>query len=149
MQTKINIVVLVDVVGALSEMTLNNGNLSMMDDGLNQSTSQGTTDLCTNCFPGQTIQWTCTAVDLQTPVEIRSITFLGSNGGTQDPSAPTVPGADDAGESEKLGLNVWAGVVPPWMTPGKPYNYRLELQMYEGENSLKSIDSCSLRVPAV
>ena len=149
MESKIDVVVLVDVVGALSDMTLHNGNLSMMDDGRFHSTGQGTPNLCTMCQPGQIIQWSVTAVDLQTPVEIRSITFLESEPGSEPGGgAPGHDGPDES-ESEKLGLNVWSGIAPPWMVPDKPYTYRLELQMYEGANSIMHVDSCSLKRPAL
>ncbi|OON80071.1 hypothetical protein [Streptomyces tsukubensis] len=174
MKDKVNIVVVVDVIGALSDDTLLNGNLCLIDDGSDQSTGQGTPELCTAVEPGQTVQWSALAVDLQTPVEIKSITFLGdetnkpagresgdTNGGR--PQRGGHPRSHDrqAGEqrengharsgqhersheSESLELDVWAGVVPPVMRPGVPYRYRLEVQMYEGSHSTLHIDSPAL-----
>lgn len=149
MNEHVNVVIAVDVIGALSDRTLLNGNLIMMDNGPYQSSGQGTPDLCTVCRPGQIIQWVIYAVDLQTPVEIKSIAFLDAGSGL-----PALDGDDrgslnqvDGGssESEHLELEVWSGVVPPWVVPGVKYRYRLELRMYEGENSVMSIDSCSLQ----
>jgi hypothetical protein len=89
MKPKVNIVALVDVVGALSDMTLHNGNLSLVDDGSFDSPGQGTPDLCTVVAPGQVVQWTALAVDVQTPVEIQNITFFGPG----DPGPAGAPGA--------------------------------------------------------
>ncbi|MEX3105457.1 MULTISPECIES: hypothetical protein [unclassified Streptomyces] len=139
MKPQVNVVALVDCIGALSDRTLLNGNLSLVDDGPFHSTGQGTPDLCTVVRPGQVVRWQALAVDLQTPVEIRSITFLGA------------PGVDDAyrpshwdEEGEKLDLDIWAGIVPPFMGVGVAHRYRLELQMYEGRNSVMYVDSPAL-----
>src|SRR4051794_26519061 len=77
MNPKVNIVVVVDVIGALSDGPLRHGNLCMIDDGSLSSTGQGTPELVTVVKPGQVVTWSALAVDLQTPVEIKSITFLG------------------------------------------------------------------------
>ncbi|CAM5352865.1 hypothetical protein GCM10010329_40460 [Streptomyces spiroverticillatus] len=79
---KVNIVAVVDVIGALSDGTLGNGNLCLIDDGPYDSRGQGTPQLETVVAPGQTVQWTALAVDLQTPVEIKSITFVGQDDDT-------------------------------------------------------------------
>ncbi|MGW7414076.1 hypothetical protein [Streptomyces sp. NPDC054863] len=78
---KVNIVAVVDVIGALSDGTLGNGNLCLIDDSEHDSRGQGTTQLQTVVSPGQTVQWTALAVDLQTPVEIKSVTFIGQDNG--------------------------------------------------------------------
>jgi hypothetical protein len=172
MKPKVNIVAVVDVVGALSDMTLHNGNLSMMDDGAFDSPGQGTPDLRTVVAAGQVVQWTAVAVDVQTPVEIQNITFFGP--GDPEPAgapgaepvgatpagtpsadagpagiAPAGPGPADAGAgpgqaTENLDLKVWAGVVPAYLIPGVPYRYRLELRMHEGPNSVLCLDSPAL-----
>jgi hypothetical protein len=139
MKPQVNIAVVVDVIGALSSKTLLNGNLCLMDDGTFQSTGQGTPQLCTVVAPGQVVQWSALAVDLQTPVEIKSITFLGADG--RDDGGT---GGDESVDGDRLDLNVWAGVVPPSMAPGVPHRYRLEVQMYEGEHSTVHIDSPAL-----
>lgn len=147
MKPKVNIVVLVDVVGALSDRTLHNGNLSLLDDGAFDSTGQGTPDLCTVVAPGQVVHWTAVAVDVQTPVDIRNITFLGPGGPGGGPAGPGGPGADAdpaAQGRENLDLKVWSGIVPACLTSGARYRYRLELQMHEGPNSVLNIDSPAL-----
>lgn len=163
MKTQVNIIAVVDVIGALSVKTLLDGNLCMVDDGAFDSAHQGTADLVTVVKPGQVVSWTALALDLQTPVEIKNISFApanGHNGATASGPAMSPPGAHrttnggaqgqahgqghEESEGDKLDLDVWTGVVPHWMTPGVPYQYRLELQMYEGSNSVMSIDSTAL-----
>ncbi|MEV0253629.1 hypothetical protein AB0H82_05045 [Streptomyces sp. NPDC050732] len=212
MKSQVNIIAVVDVIGALSIKSLYDGNLCMVDDSPFDSTHQGTPNLVTVVKPGQVVSWTALAVDLQTPVEIKSISFTPAEGqqghegqqgqqsrlqqpgqqgpGTHSgpatvsapPSAPGMgtavpgPGPTDAtgagagaqahqpnqpnqpnqsyqshqphssqeSDGDKLDLDVWTGVVPHWMTPGVPYQYRLELQMYEGDNSVMTIDSPAL-----
>jgi hypothetical protein len=141
MKPKVSIVALVDVVGALSDATLHNGNLSLVDDGSFDSPGQGTPDLCTLVAAGQVIQWTALAVDVQTPVEIQGITFLGAG----DPGPGYPPGLAAPGQgSENLDLKVWAGIVPACLTPGVTYRYRLELRMHDGAHSVLSVDSPAL-----
>lgn len=140
MKPNVNIVVLVDVVGALSDGTLHNGNLSLIDDGQFDSAGQGTTDLCTVVAPGQVVQWSAVAVDVQTPVEIRSISFLGA------PGPPPAGGGGQAGETETKtpDVLVWSGIVPAHLVPGARYGYRLELQMHEGRNSVLGLETAAL-----
>ncbi|WAL98622.1 hypothetical protein [Streptomyces sp. Je 1-369] len=154
MKTQVNIIAVVDVIGALSVKTLLDGNLCMVDDSAFDSTHQGTADLVTVVKPGQVVSWTALALDLQTPVEIKNISFApsnGHNGATASGPATSRPGTtngeargQDESDGDKLDLDVWTGVVPHWMTPGVPYQYRLELQMYEGSNSVMSIESPAL-----
>jgi hypothetical protein len=140
MESKITIFSVVDVIEALSGGTLENGNLCMMDNSpLHSSLNQGTPNLCTLCHPGQTIYWHMLALDLQTPVAIRNISFLDSSEFGDKPTDPM------EAESDKLHLNVWEGVVPHWMVPGVEYKYRLELQMYEGKNCIMYVDTPSLK----
>uniref|UniRef100_A0AAU2VC16 Uncharacterized protein n=1 Tax=Streptomyces sp. NBC_00003 TaxID=2903608 RepID=A0AAU2VC16_9ACTN len=163
MNPKVNIVVVVDVIGALSDGTLRNGNLCMIDDGSLQSTGQGTPELVTVVKPGQVVTWSALAVDLQTPVEIKSITFLGPDGdggheAEQTPPATQAPPAAQAPlhqapvqhgqnghatERHNPELDVWSGVVP-YLAPGVAHQYRLEVQMYEGEFSTLHIESPAL-----
>ncbi|WP_404187867.1 hypothetical protein [Streptomyces tauricus] len=136
---QINIIAVVDVIGALSGGTLHNGNLCLVDNAGEESTGQGTAHLRTTVRPGQVVQWSALAVDLQTPVEIRSITFLGEDGSV----TPATRTAAD-GNGDKLDLAHWAGVVPPSLPSGTPFKYRLELQMYEGRYSVLHVDSPAL-----
>ncbi|MGW6062149.1 hypothetical protein [Streptomyces sp. NPDC055189] len=177
MKPQVNIIAVVDVIGALSGSTLLGGNLCMMDDGEHNSAHQGTPDLVTVVQPGQVVSWSALAVDLQTPVEIKNISFVPADdshasgrgaGHTQGqaPGQSQTPGqvqnqphgqaqhqsnghARGAGggshsEGDKLDLDVWTGVVPNWLQPGVAYQYRLELQMYEGENSVMHVDTPAL-----
>ncbi|MFD4477958.1 hypothetical protein ACFWPU_17830 [Streptomyces sp. NPDC058471] len=164
MKPQVNIIAVVDVIGALSGSTLLNGNLCMMDDGGENSAHQGTPDLCTVVRPGQVVSWSALAVDLQTPVEIKNISFMPENGshssgraqGQRQDQQPqgqqyNQPHGQAQGvqnghhsEDDKLDLDVWTGIVPNWLTPGVAYRYRLELQMYEGENSVMHIDTPAL-----
>ncbi|MFI6644950.1 hypothetical protein [Streptomyces sp. NPDC050504] len=136
-QHQINIACVVDVIGALSINSLEAGNLCLIDDGPFQSTGQGTPGLCTVVRPGQVINWYPLAVDLQTPVEIKKISFLG-------PGDHAAPVDGHTTESEKLDLDVWTGIVPDYLQPGVPYKYRIEFQMYEGGNSVLYVDSPAL-----
>ncbi len=139
MKPRVNIIAVVDVIGALSAGTLLDGNLSLVDDGEHESTGQGTPGLVTVCLPGQTVQWTVLALDLQTPVEIRKITFLGADGALP-------PAQDEATSADAdLGLAVWSGVVPTGLAPGVEYRYRLDLQMYDGVASRMHVDTCALK----
>ncbi|MEV0614376.1 hypothetical protein AB0I81_13705 [Nonomuraea sp. NPDC050404] len=179
---QVSIIALVDVIGALSSRSLLDGNLVMIDDGSFASRAQGTPELCTIVQPGQVVQWTALAVDLQTPVEIKNIEFLrlqpagqpaypapapmGHPSAALPPTGPpspaaapyaTGPGAYPPGpsgpagvlaapttESEKLDLEIWAGVVPYYMAPGVAYRYRMEFQMYEGPYSVLYVETPSL-----
>ncbi|MFJ4715579.1 hypothetical protein [Streptomyces sp. NPDC088785] len=147
MKPQVNVIAVVDVIGALSESSLLGGNICLVDNGDFQSQGQGTPDLCTVVWPGQVVQWSVLAVDLQTPVEIKNVTFLGADGGSDGGSSDgSADGSADGGsaDGDKLDLDVWTGVVPAHLAPGVPYRYRLEVQMYEGVNSVLHIDSPAL-----
>lgn len=96
MKPKVSIVVMVDAVGALSDRTLHDGNLSLVDDGGIGSRHQGTPDLVTAVLPGQVVHWTPIHIDVQTPVEILNIEFLGAGeaapSGHAERPAPAQPG---------------------------------------------------------
>lgn len=138
--SRINILALVDVVGALSTGTPMDGNVCLIDDSDLQSSGQGTVDLCTRCRPGDLVKWSALAADVQTPVAIRSITFLGEDG-------TELPPLQEAGSGAELDLKVWEGIVPSYLVPGTSYRYRLELQMYEGDASLMRLETPSLMCP--
>ncbi|MFC7387361.1 hypothetical protein [Sphaerisporangium rhizosphaerae] len=155
MKEKVSIVVMVDAVGALSDRTLHNGNISLVDDSSAGSRHQGTPDLVTAVVPGQVVQWTSIHVDVQTPVEIQAIEFLPGAAVplSEDPGVPpypveppAVPAIDATGSDgqENHDLLVWEGIVPYTMAPGVPYRYRLSLKLHEGPNSVLHIDSPAL-----
>jgi len=138
MQTQININIAVDVVKALSEKTLED-NMYMMDNSAFGSVHQGTEKLRTECQPGQTIHWIVYAIDLQTPVTIKNITFISSDG---EPQAENTE-SNNYSYTDNPDLKTWTGILP-YMVCGKEYRYRLELQMGEGKNSIMSIETPSL-----
>ncbi|MFJ2769263.1 hypothetical protein [Streptomyces sp. NPDC087300] len=224
-KSQVNIIAVVDVIGALSTKSLQDGNLCMVDDGSFNSSHQGTPNLVTVVRPGQTVSWTALALDLQTPVEIKNISFVPANGqngqngqqgqaqgqqaqqgqqgqqglqgqqgqpgagqgqgaygqggygqgaygqGAYGQSGQSAYGQGSYGQgsygqgsygqsqgqgrsshdqesgdpaSAKLDLDVWTGVVPSWMARGVPYTYRLELQMYDGVDSVMHVESPAL-----
>ena len=112
MQEKININIAVDVVAALSEQTLHN-HIFMMDNSIFNSSCQGTSNLTTSCQAGQIIQWVIYAIDLQTPVAIKNITFIGAKNDTYN--------KDESkflyNEQDNLDSNTWTGIVPWYMVP--------------------------------
>lgn len=139
MQEKVNINIAVDVVAALSEQTLHN-HIFMMDNSISNSSCQGTENLTTSCTAGQIIQWVIYAIDLQTPVAIKNISFI-----TTENDAYSKEESNFAyNEQANLDSKTWTGIVPWYMTPYIPYRYRLEIQMGEGKNSIMSIDTSSL-----
>ena len=143
MQNKININIAVDVAKALSEKTLLN-NVYMMDNSGYGNKNQGTDQLCTCCLPGQTIRWVVCAIDLQTPVAIKDITFISSD--SQLKSAQVEENGDsNTGilQEDNPDLKIWTGIVP-YMVQGHTYRYRLTLQMGNGNNSVMSLDSLAL-----
>lgn len=141
---KINIVMAVDVIAALSNRSLDD-NLHMMDDGPLPGKHQGTSHLVTYCWPGWEINWTIRQVDLQTPVAIRSIRFK-----ALDPcSLPRTEGETREGwtASGDLEAKVWSGIVPVHLIPGVHYRYEVLVEMARGTNSIQSVETPSLVVP--
>lgn len=142
MQTKVNINIAVDVVAALTQQTLHK-NIFFMDNSISNSLYEGTEYLTTKCQAGQMIKWNIYAIDLQTPIVIKNISFI------NDKSCDVNKENSNAEYSEKNNpdAKTWTGIVPWYMTPNVPYKYRLEVQMGEGPKSILSIDSaCLMRV---
>ena len=135
MPSKINIVIAVDAIGALSDQRLEN-NLFMMNDGPYEREGAGGSALVTSCAPGQLIKWTIYPIDLQSPASIKSIRFLDS---CQLPDGATGP------QPENVDAKVWAGYVPTNLIPGKEYRYRLEILMNPGILGVLSVDTPSLK----
>lgn len=140
MKPKVNIIALVDVIGALSDSGLDQGHLCLVDDSDQESTGQGTAQLCTLVQPGQVVEWTALAVDVQTPLVIKSIDFLAPDGSAvpASPADPFAGGADAEGTPENPDALVWSGIVPTTIARGVPYRYRLELQMGQAPESVLS-----------
>lgn len=156
MQSKINIRIAVDSAEALAKKSLAN-HLYVMDNSIFNSRGQGTAQLATSCLPGQVIHWIATAIDLQTPVSIRNISFLGACTSEAEVAANIDPAGEATGREAKgnagnsstttlseLDLYTWTGIVPCYMVPGIHYHYRLELQIGNGRYSVMYIDTLSL-----
>jgi hypothetical protein len=143
MQNKININIAVDVVKALSDKSLHN-NIYMMDNSCQGNQNPGTEALCTFCLPGQTIHWVVYAIDLQTPVVIKSISFIN----VCEQTEIQIPNNKDNSlfPEDNLDLKTWTGILP-CMKPLHKYYYRLELQMGNGINSVMSVDTSALLYP--
>jgi hypothetical protein len=133
----INIVTIVDVIGALSSGALR-GNLFMADNGWG-SAGKGTAALATACYPGQQINWVVHALDVQTAVRIDAISFLKVD---NTPAAEGLAVAPDIGDARPL---YWAGFVPCYLPAGL-YGYGLKLQMGRGNLSMMSVDTPALHV---
>jgi hypothetical protein len=130
MQSQININIAVNVTKALSEQTLAD-NIYMMDDSLLGSACQGTAELVTACQPGQTVRWMVYAIDLQTFVAIKNISFCHAV-------------LSDLPETAAAEANEWIGVLP-LMEQGRKYTYRIALQMGKGIQGCLAIDTPSLK----
>lgn len=143
MQNKININIAVDVVKALSDKSLHN-NVYLMDNSCLGNQNPGTETLCTYCQPGQTILWVVYAIDLQTPVAIKNISFIpiDETTGTENSGKNTYY----LGSEDNLDLKTWTGILP-CMQPGYKYYYRLELQMGNGLHSVMCINTPALLYP--
>jgi hypothetical protein len=134
----INIVTIVDVIGALSKGALRD-NLYMADNGWD-SAGKGTAELATACHPGQRINWVVHAIDVQTPVLIAAITFLSTDNISPVPELVIAPGFGAAPQ-----WFYWAGSLPCHLPPGL-YGYRLQLQLARGSRSTMSVDTPALNV---
>lgn len=148
MQDKININIVVDTVQALARQDLY-PNTFVADNSPLNSQGQGTASLATACQPGQLIHWVATPIDLQTPVCIKSITFLPAEGAaptdvTGEEVVDEVYNATATTSMKELDLYNWTGILPLNMQQGVAYRYRLELQIGNGTYSVLHIDTLSL-----
>ena len=148
MQDKININIVVDTVQALARQDLY-PNTFVADNSQLNSQGQGTASLATACQPGQLIHWVATPIDLQTPVCIKSITFLPAEGAVLNDVASTdmaeeAYAVNTTTSMNELDLYTWTGILPLNMQQGVAYRYRLELQIGNGIYSVLHIDTLSL-----
>jgi len=123
MTNQVNVIIMVDSIGALVSQSLE-GNCFMVDDGPYYSKNKGSLNLATRCVPNQTIHWTVKAVDVQTPVSIKEISFE-SNYLLDYPKV----------ETQNLDTLVWNGIVPFVGTSPVTYNYKIVLQIGKGKKS--------------
>jgi hypothetical protein len=134
----IDIVIIVDVIGALSKRTLQN-DLYMVDDSWN-SRGKGAANLSTTCYPGQLLRWVAYAIDVQTPVTISGIAFLNTENTSSARELLAMPGSGAVAQAA-----FWTGIVPSDLPPGL-HGYSLKLQMGSGRNSVMSVDTPTLNV---
>lgn len=135
MYPEINIITFVDVLGALSKRTLD-GFIYMVDSSWT-SEGQGTARLKTACYPGQRITWKAYAIDVQTPIEIKKISFYHADDeatslskyemGIWEKAQPTM------GEAPRW--YYWTAVVPSLLDSGE-YAYKFKVQMGKGSKSV-------------
>ncbi len=133
MSNQINIMIMVDSIKALLDQSLE-GNCVMVDDSPFPSKNQGGSKLVTSCVPYQKIHWTVKAVDVQTPVSIKEISFS---------SNPSEPRNND---NENLDSLVWTGIVPRVGDHAVQYHYNLVLQIGKGEKSVLEIQTPALKI---
>lgn len=123
---QINVMILVDVIAALSAGSLTN-NIFMTDNRRGKNTSGlGTGALTTDCTHTQVLNWHVMAIDVQTDVQINKITFY-HNG------APISAANTPCARLQKYGApsgHYWAGVVNyAHLAPGGIYQYLIEFDM--------------------
>lgn len=138
----INIVTMVDVIGALSNGTLRQ-NIFMADNGP-CSHDNGTDALITACNPGQCVTWMIHPIDVQSPVLITAITFL-NIAKEEDTKALSRAFDHPPGLGGDPHWFCWSGIVPCYLKPGL-YRYSLKLQMGKGIASTMSTDMPALQV---
>lgn len=130
---QINIMALVDVIGALSAGTLT-GNIFITDNGSLGACGKGTGTLLSVVTLGQVINWHVVPVDVQTDVAIEKIDFY--RNGTR--TAKNTPCA----QLRKYGApsgDYWAGIVNPAAKSGL-YQYRIALNM---ERKIVAMEACA------
>jgi hypothetical protein len=124
--------IMVDSIKALVDRSLE-GNCFLTDDSYLRSSHKGTLHLNTLCTPGQKVHWCVKAVDVQTPISIKQISF-----GSHHLYQP-----DDA---ENLDALVWDATVPyPEFMP-KTFPYKIVLKIGEGKDSELETSLASLTI---
>jgi hypothetical protein len=140
---QLNVVHVVDVDKALHAGKLEDSLYSV--DNNPGSANRGTSELVTQCIPGQVINWILYPMNDYTAVRIHRIEFFAGpilkklqvfgnfyRSGSPWPGTPT--------------YDYWAGIVGPKTAPGQ-YFYKLDLQLYRGlETRILRLDTCSLDV---
>lgn len=133
MPEQINIMIMVDSIKALVDQSLD-GNCFMVDDSPLFSKQKGTLHLETQCTPGQLIHWTVKAVDVQTPVSIKQVSF--------EPFQRFF----NTNNAENINALVWNGIVPYLGNEQRTYNYQVVLQIGKGKKSQLKIVTPSLTI---
>jgi len=118
----VEVLIAVDVAGALSSQSLNN-NLYMMDtSGYLGATGEGTNELQTRVTNGEIITWSIRPIDPATNVTVQSW------GGTAVASGNITPAFDQTTNS----WNAQFTPTPPYAA-GQSYQYNATLQFNGGE----------------
>ncbi|WP_298510375.1 hypothetical protein [uncultured Kordia sp.] len=133
MREQINIMIMVDSIKALVDQSLE-GNCFMVDDSCFFSKQKGTLYLDTQCIPDQKIHWTVKAVDVQTPVSIKQISF--------EPYQVYF----NTTHVDNLDALVWNGIVPYVGSKQMTYKYKIVLQIGKGKKSRLATFTPSLTI---
>jgi hypothetical protein len=159
----LNIQVFVDVIALLSGAPLNKA-VHMFDDGAMGSEGQGTHMLVSAVLPGQLVRWTVNAVDVQTQVWLKDVTFGPAAERTVSELAEVQSNKDepdtDTGQQKSEAPNPWpeasAGPVPIWgkrfegyipfeILPELPHVYHLKLAFAQGKGPTVTVEGPALR----
>ncbi|MFT5245097.1 MAG: hypothetical protein ACI8QQ_003045 [Psychroserpens sp.] len=132
MANQVNVIIMVDSIKALVNQSLE-GNCFLVDDSFYGSVNKGSLNLNTRCALGQTIHWTAKAIDVQTPINIKEISF------------ETHPFDFSKVHTENLDTLVWNGKVP-FVKQQVTYNYKIILQIGKGKKSELEISSPALTI---
>lgn len=128
MPAQINISIQVDAVGALRAGTLS-GFVAMRDNSrLPWTTGQGTSWLSTACPGGTVLNWFVYPVDVQAPVSLNAVRFLGPGHPCAKLRVYGFPVSSPKGVETPIAYPYWAGIVQPDLVPGL-YYYQLTLQV--------------------
>lgn len=140
MPAQINISIMVDVVGALRSGTLS-GFVNLRDNSrLPCTTGQGTPFLSTACPGGTVLNWFVYPVDVQSPVSLQAVTFLGPSEPCAKLRVYGYPVSQPPDVETPIAYPYWAGIVRPDVAPGV-YGYQLELQVADRSLILPQLPS--------
>jgi hypothetical protein len=159
----LNIQVFVDVIALLSGAPSNKA-VHMFDDGGMGSEGQGTHTLVSAVLPGQLVRWTVNAVDVQTQVWLKDVTFGPAVERTVSEVAEVQSTTDesdtDTWQQKSEAPNPWpetaAGPVPIWgkrfegyipfeILPEMPHVYHLKLAFAQGNGPAVTVEGPALR----
>lgn len=138
---QINIVTVVDVIGALAAGTLT-GNIYMTDNSrIGTTTGRGSGTLASGVTYTQVLNWQVMAVDVQTDVRISKISFY-RNG------IPIAAADTPCAKLQKYGApsgDYWAGVVNlQGLIEGGVYQYLIEFDMGRKIMTMESFASIAV-----
>jgi len=120
----LNITIVVDSLLLLETGDIDRSVFLVDDSDL--SVGKGTHHLTSSVFPLQMVRWTLVPVDLQAPGWVVGIDFVGAE---PLPDPEPVPEGLAAPRARSL---LWEGVVPPGLTPGQVFPYRILLNFGDG-----------------